>query len=253
MAGFATYSQNWPDDACIVNEKVTNQETKPCVPDQNFLVVTPEEQVKRVDEYKRLYGKLGLTFLTAQIRKIQNTSSPVLSAGIPVNTGASDNYVSWEFGLGTKLQYVRVELEYLYQKKLPYNPNPLFLGSSQALTSELNSQSVWFDVMYDMNKLNVPYFTPYFGGLVGVVWNKTRSTLTGGIGTGVAQNHSRYSIGWGVTVGARFPFWTRWFGYVAYKYLDQGKVVWVDSTGLMSLKGHYVAQGLELGVQYLLG
>ncbi len=252
MAGFATYSKDWPDDACIVNEKVTNPETKPCTPDQNFLVVTPEEQSKRVDEYKRLYAKLGATFLTAQIRKIQNTSSPTLSGGIIVNSGASDNYMSWEFGLGTKLQYLRVELEYLYQKKIPYNPNPLFLGSN-ALVSTLESQSLWYDMMYDMSKLNLPYFTPYFGGLVGVVWNKTRSTLSGYPGTGVAANHARYALGWGVTFGARFPFWTRWFGYVAYKYLDQGKVVWQDSTGLMSLKGHYVTQGLELGVQYLLG
>lgn len=253
LAGFATYSNDWPDDPCVVNEKVIKAPKTECKPDNNFLVITKEEQSKRLDDYKRLYAKLGMTFLTAQIRNIQNVSQPALSSGNVVNGSASENYVSWEFGLGTKFEYVRLELEYLYQKNIEYNPNPLFNTGTESLSSKLNTQSVWFDLMYDMSKLNLPYFTPYFGGLVGVCWNKTRSTLTGTIGNGAAQNHSRIALGWGVTVGARLPFWERWFGYLAYKYLDQGKVMWQDSTGVMQLKGHSVVQGVELGVQYLLG
>lgn len=252
FAGFATYSTEWPDDKCIVNEKLSDHQKKQTAQEDNFLVVTPEEQAQRIDQYKRLYGKFGLTFLSADLRSIDNISYPALSSGVVVNTSASENYVSWEIGLGTRLQYVRLELEYLYEKNIPYNPSPLF-DSGETLTSKFTSQSVWFNMMYDMDKLNVPYFTPYVGALVGVVWNKTRSTLSGTIGNGAAENHSRYVLGWGVTIGARMPFWTRWFGYLAYKYLDHGKVVWQDSTGIMRLKGHYVLQGVEVGVQYLLG
>lgn len=257
LAGFATYSKDWPDDACIVNEKVTAVKKKSaCTPsDASAVVIETEEPDKRLGEYRRLYGKIGATFLTAQIRNITNTSTPVLSAGNVVQTTANENYMSWQVGLGTKFQYVRMEVEYLYEKNVPYNVNPLFFNttSSESITSKLMSQSVWFDLLYDMEKLNLPYFTPYFGGLFGVVWNKTRTALTGTVGNGIAQNHSRIAFGWGVTVGARMPFWNRWFGYLGYKYLDHGKTVWVDSTGLMSLKGHYVVQGIEVGVQYLLG
>ncbi len=250
-AGFSTYSTQWPNDPCIVNEHVAtkNKEEKPA--EDNFLVVTPQEQAKRVDEYKRLYGKFGGTLLTAEVRKIENISQATLPGRV-INDIARENYLSWEIGLGTRLQYVRVELEYLYEKDIHYNPSPLF-DTGESLTSKLMSQSIWFDLMYDMEKLNLPYFTPYIGGLVGLAWNKTRSTLTGTVGNGVAQNHSRYALGWGVTIGARLPFWTRWFGYIAYKYLDHGKVVWQDATGNMQLKGKYVVQGAEFGIQYLLG
>lgn len=255
LAGFTTYSKNWPDDPNVVNEKVTShQEIAQAKPDPSFLVVTEAATEQRMSDFKRLYGKLGATFLNAEIRSITNTSYPALSSGTVVNSTAKENYVSWEFGLGTKFQYVRMELDYLYEKTLQYNMSPLFYNvATESLNSKLMAQSVWFNLMYDMHKLNLPYFTPYFGGLLGVCWNKTRSAMTGSVGNGTAQTHSRVALGWGATFGIRFPFWTRWFGYMDYKYLDHGKVVWKDSSGIMQLKGQYVVQGISVGVQYLLG
>src|SRR5688572_11656457 len=116
MAGFATYSTDWPDDACIVNEKITNLEKKPCEPPDPKLVIAPEAKPTRVAECRRLYGKFGATFLTADIRDITNTSGTALSSGVILTTSTKENYVSWEAGLGTKLQYVRVEVDYLYEK-----------------------------------------------------------------------------------------------------------------------------------------
>lgn len=257
-AGFATYSKDWPDDAASVDEKVSSIDTsaEPCPPPAESCpidIIGANGTGKRVCEDYRLYAKFGVTFLSAQIRQIQNTSLPALSSAYLINQSAKENYISWEFGLGTSIDPVRMELEYLYEKNVPYNATPLFAGRSENLTSTLMVQSLWFDLMYDLKKLNLPYFTPYIGGLLGISWNKTESTMYGGIGTNAEKNHSRISIGWGATIGARMPFWERWFGYFGYKYLDHGMVRWQDSTGVMGLKGHYVLQGFELGVQYLLG
>lgn len=253
-AGFSTYTNDWPDDATTVDEKITTDNPlKQAAPDTNFLVVTDEEQSKRVPETDHLYAKLGMTFLTAQLRNISNTSQPALSSANVVSTSVNSDYVSWEFALGTRVKYVRLELEYVYQKTLYYSPTPLFSGLPESLYSKIWNQSAWLDIIYDFEKLNIPYLTPYLGGLVGVCWNKTRSAMSGGLGNGTAHNHSRIALGWGVTVGARVPFWTRWFLYAGYKYLDQGQARWQDSTGVMGLKGHSVVQGVDLGVSYILG
>lgn len=254
FAGFATYSSNWPDDAATVDEKVSIINKKP--PAKITDDTTKEEYSvdERISEQNRLYAKFGATFLTAQLRNIQNTSTSfALSDAVLTSNSAKQNYVSWEFGLGTKVSAVRIEAEYLYEKNMPYNPAPLFVNRAEVLSSKLMSQSIWLNLILDLDKLNLPYFTPYIGALGGFIWNKTSSTMSGGTGNGVVQDHSRYVVGWGLTMGARIPFWTRWFGYIGYKYLDHGTARWKSNAGGMELKGHYVVQGFDLGVQYLLG
>lgn len=253
IAGFNTYSQNWPDGPEVVNEKIKTPE-KPTIT-QTALKECPEEKaVPRVSECNRLYAKLGATFFNAEVRKMENVSMAPLSGAFLLNNTLKDNYISWEFGLGTKIRALRWEVEYMYNKNLTYDASPLLANFPETFTGTLESQGVWVSMLWDVEKLQVPYFTPYLGAMAGIIWNKTRSTLNGGtIGTGIAQNHSNYSIGWGLTVGARVPFWTRWFGYIGYKYLNQGTPRWKDSTGIMELKGTYIVNGIDVGVQYLLG
>jgi opacity protein-like surface antigen len=258
IAGFYSYSTNWPNDAAAVDEKIsTVDDAKPKKTTPTSAVCTStgmDPNVEpRVSEKNRLYAKFGATFFSAEVRKMENISLSALSSAYLIENTIKDNYVSWEFGLGTKINALRWELEYMYDKNLSYNESPLFASMPESLTSTLESQGLWLNILWDVDKLKVPYFTPYLGVMGGVIWNKTRSTLTGGVGTGAAQNHSNYSIGWGLTAGARVAFWTRWFGYIGYKYLSQGSPRWKDSTGIMQLKGTYVINGFDVGVQYLLG
>lgn len=267
FAGFATYTQDWPDDAAVVNETLPALEvpstTKVKSKTKNSTVASncgcesaindTADTDDRVSQQNRLYAKFGATFLTGDVRKMQNISLPALSNAYLINTSAKENYMSWEFALGSRIKALRYELEYMYNKNISYNPDPLFANLPESLVSTLESQGLWLNILWDIEKLNLPYFTPYIGVMGGVIWNKTRSTMTGGIGNGVAQNHSNYSIGIGGTIGVRAAFWTRWFGYIGYKYLDQGTPRWQDGTGVMQLKGHYIVDGVDIGVQYLLG
>lgn len=258
MAGFFTYADNWPNDADIVNEKVETQEAstaatptkEPCAKDVKFW---SDMGPDRVSECNRLYAKFGATFFNAEVRKISNTSITPLAGAYVLNNSAQDNYVSWEFGLGTRLKILRWELEYMYEKNITYNASPVFLNLPENLTSTVKNQSVWLNALWDADCLKLPYFTPYLGASAGFVWNKTTTQLTGGVGTGVSHNDNRMGVGWGVTIGARIAFWTRWFGYIGYKYIDQYTPRWKDSTGIFGLKGHYVINGVDLGVMYLLG
>jgi opacity protein-like surface antigen len=260
LAGFSTYSENWPDDASVVDEKVTKVNlTTPQTPkDENeppcaISAINTDSMDDRVPEQNHLYVKFGAVFVSSELRKISNTSSPALSSASVAYTSAKDNYLTWEAGFGTRYKWIRLELEYLYEKTMQYNPSPVFTGLPESLSSTYTNQSVWLDIIYDFNKLNFPYFTPYVGALGGFAWNKTRSTLYGGVGNGLAETHNRYGLAWGVTAGIRVPFWTRWFGYVGYKYLDQGMARYLSSTGTMGLKANSVVQGVNIGVQYILG
>ncbi len=266
FAGFSTYAQDWPDDARSVNEKISAPEvpsTVTTIKSKTDLTASNcgcesanngyIDKGDRIPQQNCLYAKFGATFFTGDVRKMQNISLPALSSAYLINTSAKENYMSWEFGLGSRIKALRWELEYMYNKNISYNPDPLFANLSEALTSTLESQGLWVNVLWDIEKLNLPYFTPYIGVMGGFIWNKTRSTMIGGIGNGVAQNHSNYSAGIGATIGVRAAFWTRWFGYIGYKYLDQGTPRWQDGTGIMQLKGHYIVDGVDIGVQYLLG
>lgn len=255
MAGFSTYTNKWPDDAASVDEKVycppSTQNQKPVVTDNT----TKENysEMERISEQKRLYAKFGAAFTTAQIRNIQNISTSSLSSLSMADNLLSKYYTTWEAGLGTKINMARFELSYIYEKDLAYSPNPVFVNNSTKLSSKIMNQGLWLSLLWDWDGLKIPYLRPYIGALGGFIWNKTVSTFNGGITNGREQSHNRYVIGWGGTIGLRMAFWTRWFFYLDYKYLDQGKVVWVSNDGLARLKGYSVVQTVNLGVQYLLG
>lgn len=252
FAGFSTYSTNWPDGAATVDEKISNAKDKPvAITDDTTKEVYSVDE--RISEQNRLYAKFGATFLTTKVRDIKNVSTSGLSDATLLSNSVNKDYMSWEFGLGTKISAVRLEAEYLYEKNIKYNAAPLFANMAESLNSKLMSQSIWLNLIWDLDKLNLPYFTPYIGASGGFIWNKTSSTMYGGTGNGVEQTHSRYTLGWGATIGARIPFWTRWFGYIGYKYLDHGLAYWKSNSGGMQLKGHYIVQGFDIGVQYLLG
>lgn len=258
-AGFAMYTDKWPDDASIVNERVTPPEpsvTK--VPSeaaqaQCEVIKLSQNSPNRVPERNHLYVKFGGMFTTAEIRSITNLSQGNLGTAYLIQQSLTDNYFTWEAGIGSKLQNVRWELEYVYYKDLQYNPNPIFANNVERLMSSYTNITLWFNLIYDFDTINFVYFKPYVGAMLGLAWNRTRSTMYNGLGTGQEQTHSRYNPGWGVTVGARMPFSERWFAYVAYKYNNAGNMKWKDSTGVLQLKGTFVASGVSFGVQYLLG
>ncbi len=259
-AGFGTYAKDWPDDAAVVGEQVApttdemaNGQAVASASCDIGPTQTASDDSARIDELNRLYVKLGVTFDTAQIRRIQNVSPPPVANAIILNNTINVNYASWEIGLGTKTNWGRWEVSYLYDKQLAYSPAPIFVGRAENLVSTINSQTGWLACYYDMNRASISYFVPYAGVLAGIVYNKTRSVVQGGVGNGGTQGHGKFGVAWGVAIGARMPFWTRWYGYLEYKYLDQTGVRWKDSTGLVVLKGHYVVKAVSVGVQYLLG
>src|ERR1700723_2522509 len=108
-AGFTTYSQDWPNDASSVHEKVATN--KPAVAPADATEITYTDDTtksdykpdERIAEYKRLYGKVGLTLLSAQMRKMVNTSTTIPYSNYVLTENAiKENYVSWALGLGTK-------------------------------------------------------------------------------------------------------------------------------------------------------
>lgn len=258
-AGFATYSDNWPDDASVVNEKVppptTTASKTPsaeCEAECETIQLS-QAPVDRVPEDNHLYVKFGGLFATAQVRKMKSLSQGSLAAAYLLNRNISDNYFTWETGIGAKIKNIRWELEYMHYKTLEYNPTPIFNNYPENLSSTFTNITMWINLIYDFNTYNFVYFRPYMGAMFGIAWNRTRSTMTGGLGTGAEQTASRYSPAWGFTFGARMPFYERWFGYLAYKYNNCGSMKWKDSTGVMVIKGTSVVQGVSIGVQYLLG
>lgn len=254
MAGFATYSDEWPNNPQVVNEYIEpDPVVKPKTPEspQNIACITDTYGTEDIVSNKgRLYGKLGINYLTTKVSNMRNISSGVF-AGLSLvsESSKSDNY-SWEIGLGTTFMMLRAELEYVYAKEITYNSTPVMVGRSEGLLSTVKNASVLLNFFYDFDTFR--YFKPYVGAMWGVSWNTTRSTLVGGsLGNNVAQNSNYVSpLAWGLSIGGRIPFYQRWRGYVQYRYNNLGRVNWV-SAGNLRLKGYYIISGVSLGVQYI--
>lgn len=255
IAAFSTYSADWPDDAAVVDEKITTLAPPPTTVDSVVAQALGQEAeaeviAQRETENDRLYVKFGLNRSLIEIRHIRNKSYLPL-ANYPTNSySIKKNEVSWECGLGTRVNNTRFEAEYLHHRKLNYNPAPVFIGRAEILTSEVVNRALLVNAYWDFN--NVVYFKPYVGVLTGVVWNKTRSSMRGGVGTGTARTNANYGLAWGLTLGARMPFWSKWSAYFAYRYTAQSKMLWKDSTQILKLEGQYLFTGFCLGLNYIL-
>jgi len=246
-ADFSTYSKNWPNDAATVNENVS----KPPPVQEQASVVKPVPVCTRISENKRVYVKFGINANTTEIRNIRNQSYSPLANKPIVSDYANLNDYNWEVGVGTKIDPVRFELEYIHHRLVNYNPVPLVVGNFASLSSEVTNQSLLINIFYDFSQLQ--YVKPYVGALTGFVWNKARSILQGGgVGNGIAKNNSKFGTAWGFSIGMRVPFKDRWYGYLGYRYMGLSKVIWKDSTSTMKLQGQYVYKGFDLGVQVIL-
>jgi opacity protein-like surface antigen len=236
LAAFDTYSKDWPNNPSVVDENVKKPVTVKIAPKPETEVVPPDPGTQRVSENKRVYIKAAVNASTTEVRHIRNISLPPLANKPIISDSAVLNEVNWEVGMGTKIDPVRFEVEYIKHKKINYNPVPLVNGNFAALTSEIQNQALLINMFLDFDPST--YFKPYVGVLTGFIWNKTRSILQGGgVGTGIAKSDSNFGIGWGFSIGARMPFWERWYGFLQYRYTGQSKVHWKDSTSRMKLQG----------------
>jgi len=248
-AGFSTYSKDWPNDTEIVGERSNTVEEVEQPAELIDDTIAPETA------NKRLYLKFGGNLNSVKIKAIKNYSYNVLTNAVLNTNSIRKNYVSWEIGAGSKINALRYEVEYIHTKNLSYSPQPLFVGRSERLSSNVTNRSVLLNIFFDFenfSNLNFSYFRPYIGVLGGATWNKTRSIMTGGVGDNVAKNGNKIGFTWGVTFGARVPFWSRWTGYFGYRFTRQPKVLWKDDTSVLLLKGKYVLTGFNLGVSFLI-
>ncbi len=250
-AGFDTYSTDWPNNSVLLEENVT--------PPASIMIVeqpSPEcynsAKNVRIPEIQRMYVKFGANQGPTQIAHIRNRSIGIFQNLTVATYSIKKVGIDWELGVGTKVnKMIRFEVEYLYNKTINYNPAPVFSGNATILTSQIKNQSLLVDMYVDFDK--VDYFRPYIGVLTGFVWNKTRSSLTGGtLNSSAAENQNHYSWTWGATIGARMPFWTRFFGYFAYRYIGPSKIYWKDSSSTMKLQGQYIFSGFTFGVEALI-
>lgn len=253
-AGFATYSDTWPNNAEIVNERIKPDPTIAPAPECERRKAVCATDTYGADNLVcnkgRLYVKLGMNYLTTKYSNMRNISSGAFAGLSLVNDSTKTSNYSWEIGAGTTLMMLRTELEYVYTKETLYNSTPVTNGRPEGLQSTVKNVSVLLNFFYDFNTFQ--YFKPYVGALWGVSYNTTRSTLVGGtLGNNTAQNSNYLSpLAWGFTFGGRIPFYERWRGYVQYRYSNLGRIAWHAAGGLQ-LKGYYILSGISLGVQYI--
>lgn len=177
-------------------------------------------------------GKAGGSW--AEVRSIKNTSATETGT---VNK-KSFNESAYAFGgsIGYKWSYfivpVRFEADYTYRKQYPYKPNPVLVGGSSELKSEVISQTILGAAYVDIPL--VDYFGVFIGGGLGLGFNETQSKLISG-STVTNNNTDRNEFAWMGTAGVSITP-NDWFALdLAYRYADNGSIRWnVSSTDLTS-------------------
>lgn len=250
IAGFSTYSNNWPEQITVQDDeqeaKTPDNYQKPSEPCISVASLKPVS----VNLDNRFYVKFGLNLITSGVKKIKNGSTGTLTNLLLSDKKVKDSYFSWEIGAGTKVNYLRYEIEYIYDKKISYNKSPLFLNNAINLVSEIQSTAITLNAYYDFEKNKFSYFIPYVGGCLGIARNKTSSATYDGTGDNRLNDRSYYGVAWGVMAGIRVPLHKRWIVYLGYKYAQHGQTKWRDKTDV-DLRGIYTLNAVSMGVNFV--
>lgn len=252
-ADFDVYTNDWPNNQTVVDEKriPPPKHTKPPVLNAQQKACKWEATTPRMPDVGKLYLGFGGYYGPTEIRHVTSDSIGAFGGQAVYQNSLKKIGIDWEVAAGTAInKKVRFEVGYVYHKTLNYNPNPVLVGSATSMVSQIYSQGALVSMYIDFRP--VDYFMPYIGVLTGVVWNKTRTTATGGpSGAGTANTQDQFSYPWGLMAGARMPILSRYFVYLGYRYVANGNISWQDSTTLLRLKGKYVYSGFNFGVQIL--
>ncbi len=130
---------------------------------------------------------------------------------------------------------LRIETEYMYRNRYPYNKDPVFTGTTDQLRSDIINQTVLGNLFIDIPVMD--NFLVFIGGGGGVAFNRTYSDFVQGTTT-TRDTTDRVGASWMASAGLAYQA-TDWLALsLSYRYSDLGPVRWSVSESGMQMNSH---------------
>lgn len=220
--------------------------------------LTPQEQAdfaKIVPEsdYDRYYGRVKINFSTLILDQIKNTSSDSNAGASVVKKRGTFNQLGMEIAVGHTLEKnVRGELEYLINKNLTYEANPVLSGAgivSRQLNAQVKNNTILANFYYDFD--GVHRLRPYLTGGIGLAMNSVQSDLTPATTDGGSDTKRSLKLAWGLGAGMRLAMASRWYIDLGYRYINLGAKTAIEPNSSFELQGNYTMNAISVGLIYL--
>lgn len=235
LAEFTVMTDEWPA-ADTRGEKVVHSPSE--------LKQTIAEPVRKNCD-RGPYGRLQVNWGEQSVFDITNASTGALQAGRVAKNDTSDTDFGFQIALGYRWPHWRVDIEYLFRRKLGYNVSPALNGvGAIALSSSAKSQAWLLNSYYDFDQVYI--FWPYITAGLGMGINETDTVIAG---SSVVEERNDFA--WNIGVGTRMPLMRNLYADISARYIRLGKQKFKDTGNGLTLKGRHRFVGIGFGVNYL--
>ena len=257
-ADFSILGSKWPDDIPDVYKETVEEQQEQYL---GRLSTVEHEKIPRrwtdfmrgelVDELGHYYFKVAGNFAQIKVDKIKNLSSGVFGTSTLSTETLQHDQTGLEAGYGYSWSWLRIDLEYLFNKSTDFERSPLFAEASRSeiLISHVKTEALLGNIYYDFREMYL--LKPYLGIGGGIAFARTATILNNSSVDGTRKKR-KLSLAWAASGGLRLRFWTRFMLNAGYRYARIGKVVWRDNSDALKLKGKTSFSGFVLGFTYLI-
>lgn len=195
-------------------------------------------------------GKFGLSW--EELRSISDNYPS--SDRTLTKKSAKENVLAYGGAVGYKWNYflvpIRTEVDYTFRNGLTYNANPVFVGETDSIKSNVKSQTILANIFVDIPVVDM--FGFFIGGGGGAALTTTENKVT--TTTDVLRTDTdRIGAAWMASAGMSvFP--TDWLALdLAYRYSNLNAAFWDVPGTTTDLKSHnYTANEVFLSVRLMI-
>lgn len=218
--------------------------------------LTPEEQAEiqaqlPEKDSNRYYGRFRVNASSLIFGNIKNRSaSPNNTAGVG-NKRAVQNQTGLEIAIGYTWTDMRWDLEYLVNRNLLYNANPVLTGVNpqQSISGSIKNNTILANGYYDITGFG--RIQPYFTGGLGVSVNTINSTVTPSGTSSGSHSVRTASLAYQLGAGIRMRFFEKWYFDFSYRYIFLGNKLNMNPSNTVNLQGQYSMNAISVGFIYL--
>lgn len=244
----------------------------PCFRGGRPLSTLEEDELARIlplKEVGRFYGRFSVgvgpyTYSAITNKTIGTATNLDLNGAVVVNS-VQRSQVGLEFAVGyVWSKSMRGEIEYLVNRDLTYNANPILTGpnvTARSLSATITNNTFLANLYYDFVFAGYDRFRPFIVGGIGVAVNSVQATISPATISGVPgqvyaqaqKTRQTGSFAWDAGVGFRFSFFTRWFFNFSVRYIFLGTptVQLGNSPNIFKIRGNYSYVPISFGVSYI--
>jgi opacity protein-like surface antigen len=192
-------------------------------------------------------GKFGLSW--EELRDVSDsfpghTQTPTLNS-------AKEDVLAYGGAVGYRFNGlpipVRIEADYTFRNGLTYNPNPVYVGETDSMKSNVIAQTIMGNLLLDFPIID--WFGLFVGGGGGAALTTTENKWTDGTDT-LKKDTDNIGVAWMATAGVSFVPMDALALDLSYRYTNLGSALWnISDTTVDLTSNNYAANEIFLTVR----